>query len=83
MIAELGSLAVGGDRAAWYRDAIESIPRDYPAVRAVLFFHARDDQTVTYQKVDWTIAGDSVVAGSVRESLRVSGLACPRGACVR
>lgn len=75
MIAELGSLAVGGDREAWYRDAIESIPREYPAVHAVLFFHARDDQTVTYQKVDWTIAGDSSLAAAVRQSLRSSGLA--------
>lgn len=78
MIAELGSLAVGGDRSAWFRDAIESLPRDYPAVRAVLFFHARDDQTVTYQKVDWTIVGDSAVADTVAEALRRSGLSCPR-----
>jgi hypothetical protein len=77
MIAELGSLAVGGDRATWYRDAIDSIPRSYPAVRAVLFFHASDDQTVTYQKVDWTIAGDSMLAGTLREALASSGLACP------
>jgi beta-mannanase len=75
MIAELGSLAVGGDREQWYRDALTSIPRDYPAVRAVLFFHTRDDQTVTYQKVDWTIAGDSALSAAVRQSLRSSGLA--------
>jgi len=75
MIAELGSLAVGGDREQWYRDALLSIPRDYPAVRAVVFFHARDDQTVTYQKVDWTIAGDSALSAAVRQALRSSGLA--------
>ena len=80
MIAELGSLAVGGDREAWYRDAIESIPREYPAVRAVLFFHARDDQTVTYQKVDWTIAGDSSLASVVSRALVSSGLSCPSSA---
>jgi hypothetical protein len=56
MIAELGSLAVGGDRAAWYREALTELPRNYPAVRAVLFFNAANDQTVTYQKVDWSIA---------------------------
>jgi beta-mannanase len=77
MIAELGSLAVGGDRAAWYRDALQSIPRGYPAVRAIVFFNVRDDQTVTYQKVDWTITGDSVVASAVRSALSSSGLACP------
>ena len=84
MIAELGSLAVGGDRAAWYRDALQSIPRSYQAVRAVLFFNVRDDQTVTYQKVDWTITGDSVVADAVRTALSSSGLACPvAAACKR
>jgi hypothetical protein len=83
MIAELGSLAVGGDRNAWYEDAIESIARDYPAVRAALFFHARDDQTVTYQKVDWTIASDSSLSAAVRRSLASSGLACPRPTACR
>jgi beta-mannanase len=68
-IAELGSLAVGGDRAAWYRDALSSLPTRYPAVRAVVFFQVRDDQTVTYQKVDWTFADDSLVASAVRSSL--------------
>ena len=69
MIAELGSLAVGGDRAAWYRDALSSLPTRYPGVKAVVFFQVRDDQTVTYQKVDWTFADDSLVASAVRSSL--------------
>ena len=70
MVAELGSLAVGGDRAAWYRDALSGLPRDYPAVRAALFFNVRDDQTVTYQKVDWTLEDDSVTARTVRDAIR-------------
>jgi hypothetical protein len=69
MIAEFGSLAVGGDRAAWYRDALASMPVKYPAVRALVFFQTRDDQTVTYQKVDWTFTSDSLVTQAVRESL--------------
>lgn len=69
MIAELGTLAVGGDRPAWYRDALSSLPTRYPAVRSVVLFHARDDQTVTYQKVDWTFTTDSLVTAAVRESL--------------
>ena len=69
MIAELGSLAVGGDRAQWYRDALADLPKRYPAVKAVLFFQVRDDQTVTYQKVDWTFVDDSLVAAAVRSSL--------------
>lgn len=70
MVAELGSLAVGGDRAAWYAAALEGLPARHPAVRAVLFFHAGSDQTVTYQKVDWTVADDSVVAGTIRQAIR-------------
>ena len=83
MIAELGSLAVGGDRNEWYEKAIASIPQSYPAVRAVLFFHARGDQTVTYQKVDWTIVSDSSLSATVRRSLASSGLACRRPAPCR
>jgi hypothetical protein len=70
MIAEFGSLAVGGDRAAWYRDALTDLPVQYPAVHALLFFSAGDDQTVTYQKVDWRIVGDSVVAATVWDAIR-------------
>jgi beta-mannanase len=69
MLAELGSLAVGGDRGVWYAETLDSLPRKYPAVRAVLFFNAGDDQTVTAQKVDWRIQTDSVVAGVVRRAI--------------
>jgi hypothetical protein len=30
MVAEFGSLAVGGDRAAWYRDALTDLPKSIP-----------------------------------------------------
>ena len=70
MIDEFGSLAVGGDRAAWYRDALTDLPQRYPAVRALLFFNAREDQTLTYQKADWSIAGDAVVAETIAAAIR-------------
>ncbi|HEY5492312.1 MAG TPA: hypothetical protein VIK25_14065, partial [Gemmatimonadaceae bacterium] len=68
MVAEFGSLAVGGDRAAWYREALTGLPRRYPAVRAVVFFNTAGDQTVTYQRVDWTFASDSAVAMTIRRA---------------
>ena len=75
MIAEFGSLAVGGDREAWYASALDEIGTA-PAVKAVLLFNKRDDQTVTAQRIDWTFAGDSaiskVVAAKIRE-LTISG----------
>ncbi len=70
VIAELGSLAVGGDRAAWYRDALANLPARHPAVRALLFFHVLGDQTVTYQAVDWTIVRDSATIRAVAEAVR-------------
>ena len=69
MVAELGSLAVGGDRAAWYAQALDSLPHRYPAVKAVLFFNAGNDQTVTQQNVDWRIHTDSAVARTVRRAI--------------
>lgn len=69
MVAEFGSLAVGGNRADWYRRALEAIPNQYPAVKALLFFNVRSDQTTTYQRVDWTITADSSVRAAVREAI--------------
>jgi len=70
MIAELGSLAVGGDRAEWYQRALKDLPRRYPLVKAVILFNVGEDQTVTYQKVDWTVNGDSFVRRAIAEAVR-------------
>jgi hypothetical protein len=69
MIAELGSLRVGGDRSAWYKDALTDLPSRHPAVKAVLLFNASEDQTVTAQKVEWTFRGDEEVAAVVRHAI--------------
>ena len=69
MIAELGSLEVGGDRAAWFRDALSSLPNRYPRVRSVLFFNVPRDVTVTYQALDWTFTQDSAVLSAVRNAI--------------
>ena len=68
MIAELGSLAVGGDRAGWYADALTDLPSRYPLVRAVLFFEVTSDRTVTYQAIDWSIRSDPAVLEAVRRA---------------
>lgn len=69
MIAELGSLATGGDRGEWYRAALTDLPAYMPRVRAILFFHAGADATVTYQTLDWTIASDSALVGVLRDAI--------------
>lgn len=69
MIAELGTLAVGGDAAQWYRAALTDLPAWLPRVRALLFFHVRGDATVTYQSLDWTFTDDSTTTTAVREAI--------------
>lgn len=69
LIAEFGSLAVGGDRVEWYRDALAELPRLYPAVRAVLFFEVATDATVTPKALDWSIARDAEVVRAVRAAI--------------
>ena len=69
MIAEFGSLSVGGDREAWYLEALNSLEERYPSVRAVLFFHASADQTATYQIVDWSFAADPALSRKIGEAL--------------
>ncbi|MEO5509430.1 MAG: glycosyl hydrolase [Longimicrobiales bacterium] len=66
MIAELGSVSVGGDRAGWYAAALDSMRTKYPAVHAALFFNVRRDNTVTYQAIDWSVLSDSATLRVLR-----------------
>jgi hypothetical protein len=70
MIAEFGSLAVGGDRVGWYRDALTRMPAKYPAVKAILFFNVKNDQTVTYQKLNWTITDEVAITSAVADQIK-------------
>jgi hypothetical protein len=70
MVAEFGSLAVGGDRTAWYQAALTDLPKKYPAVKALLFFNAKSDQTVTYQKLNWSIVGDTGLDRTITAAIK-------------
>jgi hypothetical protein len=76
MIAEFGSVASGGDRARWYEDALAMLPRSYPAVRALLFFHVQTDRTVTNEPLRWSFADDVSVVAAARRGL-ARGRAAP------
>ena len=65
MIAEIGSLAVGGNRNEWYASAFRDIAEREPAVKAVLLFNKMNDQTVTSQRIDWTIGDDSALVKTI------------------
>jgi beta-mannanase len=69
MITEFGSLAIGGDRSKWIKDALTSIPFDYPAVKSVLFFHFSSDMTTTQQAVDWTFKNDPKVLKTIIQAI--------------
>ncbi|MEI6680993.1 MAG: glycosyl hydrolase [Bacteroidota bacterium] len=71
MITEFGCLTVGGNRADWFKEALSGIPANYPAVKAVLFFHYSADRTTTQQTVDWTILGDSTVKAVIAKQIRL------------
>jgi hypothetical protein len=71
MITEFASLAVGGDRAAWYRDALDSVQIHYPDIDAFVFFNHHADHSTTYKSLDWSIEGDSMVVRAVRRALGV------------
>jgi hypothetical protein len=66
MIAEFGSIAVGGDRTRWFAEATGQMHAQYPAVKAVLFFNVHSDKTITYQALDWSIERDTAVARVIR-----------------
>jgi hypothetical protein len=65
MISEFGSLAVGGDRAEWYKEAICNMPVKYPEVKSILFFHFNKDNTLTYQTLDWYFKNDTAITQSI------------------
>ena len=69
MISEFGSLAVGGNRAQWYKDALTRLPVRYPLVKSLLFFHFSNDQTTTQQVLDWTIKNDPAIVDAVAKAI--------------
>jgi len=70
MLTEFGSLAVGGNRAQWFRQAFNQIRYNYPQIKAVVFFHAAQDITVSYMAFDWTFREDKEVVWELRKILR-------------
>ncbi|HEX5592387.1 MAG TPA: glycosyl hydrolase [Solirubrobacterales bacterium] len=66
MIAEVGSSEIGGDKAAWIRDALARIPADYPQVRAMLWFDKFDDG------MDWPIETSSAATFAFAEGVSQS-----------
>jgi hypothetical protein len=69
MIAELGTLAVGGDPAQWYGDVLSDLPNSYPRVKAVMFFHNAADRTVTHQVLDWAFVREPALVRAIADAI--------------
>ena len=69
MITEFGCLAVGGSRRQWFGDALASLPKDYPLVKSVIFFHFSEDKTTTQQAINWYIKNDAPTIKSIRQQI--------------
>lgn len=70
MISEFGTLEVGGDRATWYKDALDSMLVKYPVVKSIIFFNNSNDNTTTYKVLDWSITSDTKVTEAVKKSVK-------------
>jgi hypothetical protein len=55
MIAELGSVSLGGSQADWYADALERIATRYPRTRALVLFNNPVDQTLPGSVINWSV----------------------------
>ncbi|WP_194976728.1 glycoside hydrolase family 26 protein [Aquiflexum lacus] len=66
MISEYGTLAVGGDRAKWYKESLSGFPEKFPLVKGLLFFHNSTDATTTYQVLNWSFKNDPEVSAAIR-----------------
>ena len=60
MLAEMGSLPDAGNQSIWFQQAFLDIERDFPEIKAVVFFDTNIDNNVpgenTAAFLDWTIA---------------------------
>ncbi len=69
LIAEFGSLTVGGNREEWYSKALKEFPSHFPQVKSLVFFHNNNDATTTYQTLNWYIINDKSVLDEVKKQL--------------
>src|SRR5581483_2417544 len=59
MVAETASAEAGGDKAAWIQAAASSLARDFPAVRAFLWFEVS-------KETDWRVESSTSALAAFR-----------------
>jgi hypothetical protein len=70
VITEFASLAVGGNRLDWYKQALTELPQSFPLVKTLMFFHVSSDNTTTQQTLNWYIKDDPRLIGAIRSSIK-------------
>lgn len=70
MIAEFGTLEYGGEREAWFREALTDFPEKYPLVKSLLFFHVHNDKTAMLKTFDWYFTDDSLCTDAIHSALQ-------------
>jgi hypothetical protein len=70
MITELGCLNVGGNRSAWFKEALADLPSLYPAVKSLVFFHYSNDKTTTQQALNWYIKDDTASLNAIIRQMK-------------
>ncbi len=63
MIAEVASAEQGGDKARWIADAFASLPAEFPAVRAFMWYNAAQDK---YWMINWSLESSSAAIRAFR-----------------
>ena len=62
IIGEFASTEDGGDKAAWVRDAFQSLEQNYPQIRAVIWFHIN-------KETDWRINSSPEVLSAFADAM--------------
>ncbi|HSJ67008.1 MAG TPA: glycosyl hydrolase [Anditalea sp.] len=73
ILAEFGSVAVGGNRANWYKEALSDFPSKYPLVKSLVFFHNSQDATITKKPLNWEIQNDPRVIQEIAKAIESWG----------
>ena len=71
MLTEFGSLAVGGSRSKWFEEALNDMPKQYPNVKSIIFFHHGEDKSTTQQTLNWQIRNDLNVRKTIISQMAI------------
>lgn len=64
MLGEFATTPYGGHKAAWIRQMFEKLPRQYPRIRALIYFNSFD------RGVDWPLETSPRAAGAFAQGIR-------------